>query len=69
MERYSARGASWPCGTRAGETPNLMLGLAGIGHFYLRLYEPSIPSVLILQKEAWKTNTAVVMGRSVTPPS
>jgi lantibiotic modifying enzyme len=32
-----------------GETPNLMLGLAGIGYFYLRLYDPvKYPSVLII---------------------
>lgn len=40
----------WPCGVMgAGETPNLMLGLAGIGHFYLRLHDPeNVPSVLLL---------------------
>jgi type 2 lantibiotic biosynthesis protein LanM len=53
IERYSARGVPWPCGTHVGETPNLMLGLAGIGHYYLRLYRSSIPSILILQKDAW----------------
>ena len=42
-----------------------MLGLAGICHFYLRSYEPSIPSILILRKEAWKTNaSAVHIGRT-----
>jgi lantibiotic modifying enzyme len=55
IERYSAVCRSpWPCGTHVGETPNLMLGLAGIGHFYLRLYQPLIPSILILRKEAWR---------------
>lgn len=40
---------SWPCGITTGETPSLMLGLAGIGYFYLRLYNyEKIPSVLIL---------------------
>jgi class II lanthipeptide synthase len=53
VERYAARGEPWPCGTHAGETPNLMLGLSGIGHFYLRLCHPSIPSLLILRKEEW----------------
>lgn len=40
----------WPCGVSgAGETPNLMLGTAGIGHYYLRLYNPiSVPSALIV---------------------
>ena len=53
IELYSSRGAPWPSGTHVGETPNLMLGLSGIGHFYLRLYRPSVPSVSILRKEAW----------------
>jgi lantibiotic modifying enzyme len=41
----------WPCGVvSGGETPNLMLGTAGIGYFYLRLYDPStVPSVLLVQ--------------------
>jgi lantibiotic biosynthesis protein len=39
----------WPCGVPgAGETPNLMLGLAGIGYFLLRLYDSqSVPTVLL----------------------
>jgi lantibiotic modifying enzyme len=47
MERYARTGVSWPCGTHSGETPNLMLGLAGIGYFYLRLAVPQVPSVLL----------------------
>jgi lantibiotic biosynthesis protein len=41
----------WPCGVPGGgENPSLMLGLAGIGYFYLRLYDPtSVPSVLIIR--------------------
>jgi lantibiotic biosynthesis protein len=53
MERCAAAKAPWPCGTHSGETPNLMLGTAGIGQFYLRLAKPSLPSVLLLRKEAW----------------
>jgi len=47
IERQDLR---WPCGVTDGDqTPNLMLGTAGIGHFYLRLYDPrSVPSVLLL---------------------
>jgi lantibiotic modifying enzyme len=39
----------WPCGVMgAGETPNLLLGLAGIGHYFLRLYDSErVPSVLL----------------------
>jgi lantibiotic biosynthesis protein len=46
IERFARRGIIWPCGTRGGETPGLMLGLAGIGMFYLRLGDPEIPSAL-----------------------
>ncbi len=38
IDQFPAQGRPWSCGgTRVGETPNLMLGLAGIGLFYLRL--------------------------------
>ncbi|MBC3806632.1 hypothetical protein H8K52_04640 [Undibacterium seohonense] len=45
---YVKQGLPWPCGNSgAGESPNLMLGMAGIGHFYLRLYDPlQVASVL-----------------------
>jgi lantibiotic biosynthesis protein len=40
----------WPCGVvSGGETPNLMLGTAGVGYFYLRLFDSSaVPSVLLV---------------------
>ena len=39
----------WPCGTYGSvEVPGLMLGLAGIGWFYLRLADPETPSPLII---------------------
>jgi lantibiotic modifying enzyme len=40
----------WPCGvTDGGQTPNLMLGLAGIAYFYLRMHDPQrTPSLLIV---------------------
>ncbi|MFD0592128.1 lanthionine synthetase LanC family protein [Catellatospora coxensis] len=43
----------WPCGTREGSTPGLMCGLAGIGLFYLRLHDPAVPSVLLLDPAAF----------------
>lgn len=67
IERYAGNSA-WPCGTHVGETPNLMLGLAGIGHYYLRLYQPAIPSVLILRREVWSkrgTREPVEIARDV----
>ncbi len=46
---YMKNRIPWPCGVQGGEeTPNLMLGLAGIGYFYLRLYDPvKTPMILI----------------------
>lgn len=46
--RYEQQSMPWPCGVPgAGETPNLMLGLAGIGYFFLRLHDSrAVPSVL-----------------------
>jgi type 2 lantibiotic biosynthesis protein LanM len=51
MEVFRRNDLPWPCGVPGGgETPNLMLGLAGIGYFYLRLYDPiNVPSVLIVR--------------------
>jgi type 2 lantibiotic biosynthesis protein LanM len=49
-EKYLVGRNAWPCGVlNGGETPNLMLGLAGIGYFYLRLYDRAkVPSVLLV---------------------
>jgi lantibiotic modifying enzyme len=47
LDQYAGTGVAWPCGTHTEETPNLMLGLAGIGYFYLRLAVPQVPSVLL----------------------
>lgn len=58
---YPQRGLPWPCGTQGGESPGLFLGLAGIGLFYLRLVDPTIPSVLLPTGEAFHT---LVAGRS-----
>lgn len=51
MVEHARQNVPWPCGVLGGgENPSLMLGLAGIGYFYLRLYDPdNVPSVLILQ--------------------
>ena len=50
VEQYRKTFSPWPCGVlQGGETPGLLLGLAGIGHFYLRLHDPAgVPSVLII---------------------
>jgi lantibiotic modifying enzyme len=53
VERAKAR-LPWPCGVpNGGETPALLTGLAGIGHFYLRLADPDrVPSVLLVKGRA-----------------
>jgi lantibiotic modifying enzyme len=55
-EEIARRGSSvcagspgqWHCGMQRGTHPSLMLGLAGIGHFYLRLADPSVPSLTLV---------------------
>ena len=51
LERYHEPRRPWPSGlTSGGQTPALMLGLAGIGYFYLRLYDrQSVPSLLLVR--------------------
>jgi lantibiotic modifying enzyme len=48
LDAYDDMGIPWPCGVQGGgETPGLMLGLAGIGHFYLRLFDSDkVPTIL-----------------------
>jgi class II lanthipeptide synthase len=49
IKLYVNNSSPWPCGIiGAGEVPGLMLGAAGIGFFYLRLYDSLlIPSILL----------------------
>jgi lantibiotic biosynthesis protein len=48
LERHDGTGADWPCGVAGGTTPNLFQGLSGIGWWFLRLHDPTIPSPLTL---------------------
>jgi lantibiotic modifying enzyme len=50
LRKFGAENTPWRCGTQNyEETPDLMLGLAGIGHFYLRLHDRQrVPSVLLV---------------------
>jgi lantibiotic biosynthesis protein len=51
LDRFAEPGMPWLCGIpNAGETPNLLLGLAGIGYFFLRLYD------------SWQTPTVLLPG-------
>jgi lantibiotic modifying enzyme len=51
IESYEAQRLPWPCGGPGGlETAGLMLGLAGISYYYLRMADPEgTPSILIFQ--------------------
>jgi lantibiotic biosynthesis protein len=52
IERHHGPGAKgFPCGTAQGETPGLLLGLAGIGMFYLRLLDPGVASPLLVHRK------------------
>jgi lantibiotic modifying enzyme len=53
IEMYQRADRPWPCGvTGGGANPSLLIGLAGIGYFYLRLYDPArFRSVLIVPQD------------------
>jgi lantibiotic modifying enzyme len=49
IDQFESARLPWPCGVPgAGETACLMLGIAGIGYFYLRLANPAVPTVLMI---------------------
>ncbi|HVR41698.1 MAG TPA: lanthionine synthetase LanC family protein [Thermoanaerobaculia bacterium] len=50
IDAFSQPHNPWPCGVNGGgETPGMMMGLAGIGWFYLRLHDTArVPSVLLI---------------------
>jgi lantibiotic modifying enzyme len=49
IEQFHRRERGFPCGLPDGQTPSLMLGLAGVAAFYLRLGDRSVPSPLLIQ--------------------
>lgn len=51
---YSKNNLPWPCGSLGVDFPGLLRGLAGIGYFYLRLYDPKIQSVLMLEPQKFQ---------------
>lgn len=46
IDRYDPSSRSWPCGMPSGTTPALFQGLSGIGWWFLRLADASVPSPL-----------------------
>lgn len=53
IAKYSDPDREWPCGGGAGEHPGLMLGLAGIGSFYLGLSCGKAPAALLVSPDAF----------------
>lgn len=50
IQEFQKNNVSWACGVLdGGETPGFMLGVAGIGYFYLRLHNPlDTPPILLI---------------------
>ncbi len=53
IQTCAKKNHQWFRGIKDGDTPGLMLGLSGIGYFYMRLYNSKIPSLLLLKREAF----------------
>lgn len=45
--RYGTNWSAWPIGVQRGSNPSLMIGLAGVGWFFLGLADPDLPTVLL----------------------
>lgn len=59
VDEVLARGHPWPCAIAGHEAPGLMLGLAGIGLFHLRIHRPGTPRALHLRAgRAWRAPDA-----------
>jgi class II lanthipeptide synthase len=53
IERHLEGDEPWPLGVFDGHSDSLMVGLAGTAYFYLRLHDPTRPSVLLLRPESF----------------
>lgn len=53
IERHLDAGDPWPLGVHDGHSDCLMLGRAGTAYWYLRLYDPRRPSMLLLRPESF----------------
>jgi lantibiotic modifying enzyme len=53
IERYLETAKPWPLGVHDGQTDSLLLGRAGTAYFYLRLHDPTRPSLLLLRPESF----------------
>jgi lantibiotic modifying enzyme len=50
IQRYSDKGKNWPA--QSPGCPAFMVGLAGIGYFYLQMINASLPSFLAVNRQA-----------------
>jgi len=48
VNKYSIDQGCWPLGFNFDNTPSLFTGLAGVGYFYLRMYDHKIPTLLAI---------------------
>jgi lantibiotic modifying enzyme len=49
LDRYHLTETPWTCGLQnVGENSCFMLGIAGIGHGFLRAYDAEVPSLLVI---------------------
>ena len=58
IRHYAGNERRWPFDALGRGSPSLMLGLGGVGHFYLRLYDPEVPSLLLLDRDALMRRSA-----------
>ncbi len=52
IRRYTEGQGQWPFDGLGAGSPSLMLGLSGVGHFYLRLYDPEVAPLLLPDRDA-----------------
>jgi lantibiotic modifying enzyme len=53
IDCYLGSNEPWPLGVYEGHSDSLLVGLAGTAYFYLRLHDPSRPSVLLPRPQAF----------------
>lgn len=53
IERYLETDTPWPLGVYEGQSDGFLVGRTGTAYFYLRLHDPTRPSVLLLRPESF----------------
>jgi lantibiotic modifying enzyme len=65
IDMFFARNRPWLAEKHYEGNPGLFLGTSGIGYFYLRLHDPSVPSILIFRPQVVGSTSTV--GRLHAP--